>query len=88
MGFVGTGYVVLLVLLANYLIAYDPMPRYVHIGWSRYFAEPSFSPNPIDAKFLGWARRIIRRVMRLAPNSWSAYTTDLDFSTALRKVGT
>ncbi|KAH6637168.1 hypothetical protein F5144DRAFT_208057 [Chaetomium tenue] len=84
-GFVGTGYVVLLVLLMNYLIAYDPMPRHVHVGWSRYFIEPSFKSNPIDAKFLGWARGMIRRLIRLAPNSWLAYTINVDFSTAMRK---
>ena len=87
MGFVGTGYVVLLVLLINYLIAYDPNPHHGHVKWPRSFVEPSFKPNPIDSKFLGWAHGIMRRVLTLAPDSWSVYATNLDFSIPLRKVG-
>ncbi|KAH6842174.1 hypothetical protein B0I37DRAFT_356289 [Chaetomium sp. MPI-CAGE-AT-0009] len=84
-GFVGTGYVVLLVLLINYLIVYNPTPRHVYALWPRSFINPGFKPNQIDIKFLGWARGVIARVLRLAPDSWSAYITDLDLSTALPK---
>ena len=87
MGFVGTGYVVLFVLLINYLIAYDPKPGYVHAQSQSSYVEPGFKPNPIDIKFLNWARGKVRRVMRLAPDSWTAFATNLDFSVALRKVG-
>lgn len=80
------GYVLLLVLLINYLVVYDPGLQHVHNRRSFCSDEPGFKPNPIDAKLLAWARGIILRLLRLAPGSWSASLTSLDLSAAISKV--
>jgi hypothetical protein len=86
-GFVGTGYVVLLVLLIHYIIVYDPNFQNVQTQRPRSLLEPRFKPNQIDIKFLGSVRSRFRRVLKFAPDAWSAYILNLDLSTALRKVG-
>jgi hypothetical protein len=85
-GFVGMGYVLLLVLLINYLVVYDPELRQTHTRRPLPFGDPGFKPNPIDANFLAWARGMMRQVLRLAPESWSTSITSLDFSAAMSKV--
>jgi hypothetical protein len=80
------GYVLLLVLLINYLVVYDPELRHAHTRRPLPLGEPGFKPNPIDANLLGWARCILRRTVRLGPESWSTFITSLDLSAAMSKV--
>jgi hypothetical protein len=80
------GYVLFLVLLINYLVVYDPELRHAHARQRLPLGEPGFKPNPIDANLLCWARGILRRIVGLAPKSWSTFITSLDFSAAMSKV--
>ncbi|KAK8128867.1 hypothetical protein PG984_009975 [Apiospora sp. TS-2023a] len=53
-GFVGTGYLVLILMILNYLISYDP----TQCPWPGQEAKFRWRANPADVLFLRWIRRI------------------------------
>lgn len=67
--FIGTGVLVVLVLLLNYMIAYDPeaYPFQTSDDAEQRVDPPDWwRPNPIDVMFLSWIRKIARK----SPTSW------------------
>lgn len=53
-GFVGTGYLVLLLVIFDYLVSYDPTQS----PWPGQEDRYRWRANPIDVVFLRWIRRI------------------------------
>ncbi|KAK7957879.1 hypothetical protein PG988_012727 [Apiospora saccharicola] len=53
-GFVGTGYFVLILMILNYLVCYDPTQS----PWPGQEAKFRWRANPVDVLFLRWIRRI------------------------------
>lgn len=62
--FIGTGVLVVVVLMLNYMIAHDP-ERYPFPtnDDAEHSLEPPdwWKPNPIDVMFLSWIRKIARK---------------------------
>lgn len=59
-GFIGTAYLVLLLVVANFIVAYDPEKHPFHCG-KAHDAEIDYGnwwqPNPIDLRLLRFIRR-------------------------------
>ncbi|KAF4888649.1 hypothetical protein CGCVW01_v014482 [Colletotrichum viniferum] len=56
-GFMGTAYLVLLLVIGNYFLAYDPTDCPFQSGNSKNenINRELWRPNPIDERFLGWS---------------------------------
>lgn len=83
--FIGTGVLVVLVLLLNYMIAHDPeaYPFQTRDDAEQRAGPPHWwKPNPIDVMFLSWIRKIARK----SPISWHISQT-MRIETAFNRVG-
>ncbi|PHH72742.1 hypothetical protein CDD80_4285 [Ophiocordyceps camponoti-rufipedis] len=81
-GFVATAYIVLGLVVANYIIAFDPakdLNPEMDPAQGTDQRKPS-RPNPIDAKFLAVSRSVCRPVVRFLGSApcWAGYTVDFE----------